>query len=64
VTVPVGQAPAVTQASSAGAIAVALLPAGEKVPQTPKQPPAQQQPTSQPTNQPNATPRGRSTGTP
>src|SRR5262249_8398703 len=33
VAVPVDQAPEVTQASSAGAVAVALLPAGEKAPQ-------------------------------
>jgi hypothetical protein len=60
VTVPVGQAPAVTQASSAGAVAVALLPAGEKAPQTPRQPPQNNQP-----NQPTPTPHGTSsTGTP
>jgi len=65
VTVPVGQAPAVTQASSAGAVAVALLPAGEKAPQTPKQPapPPAGQP-NQP-NQPSGSPRATSsTGTP
>jgi hypothetical protein len=43
VTVPVAQAPQVTQASSAGAVAVALLPAGEKAPQTPQTPKQQQQ---------------------
>jgi hypothetical protein len=60
VTVPADQAPQVTQASSAGAVAVALLPPGEKAPQTPKQPPSGQQPT-----QPSATPHTtRSTGTP
>lgn len=65
VTVPVGQAPAVTQASSAGAVAVALLPAGEKAPQTPKQPAPP--PTNQPNqpNQPSGSPRATSpTGTP
>jgi hypothetical protein len=63
VTVPVDQAPQVTQASSAGAVAVALLPAGEKAPQTP---PKQTQP-RQPAGgvpSPTATPRGQSTGTP
>jgi hypothetical protein len=45
VTVPVGEAPAVTQASSAGAVAVALLPAGEQAPQTPQAP---KQPKQQP----------------
>lgn len=80
VSVPVGQAPAVTQASSAGAVAVALLPAGEEAPQTAKQPGKQPKPEStpsqpqdqgqgqsqQPSGQPSgaATPRGRSTGNP
>jgi hypothetical protein len=68
VTVPVGQAPAVTQASSAGAVAVALLPAGEKAPQTPRQPaPPPQDKTDQPNqpNQPSGSPRSTSsTGTP
>jgi hypothetical protein len=60
VTVPVDQAPQVTQASSAGAVAVALLPPGEKAPQAPKQQPSDQQPA-----QPQATPHAtRSTGTP
>ena len=60
VTVPVAQAPEVTQASSAGAVAVALLPPGEKAPQTPAQPPGGQQPAP-----PSATPQNtRSTGTP
>lgn len=48
VSVPVGQAPAVTQASSAGAVAVALLPAGEEAPQTAKQPGKQPKPESTP----------------
>lgn len=48
VAVPAGQAPAVTQASSAGAVAVALLPAGEKAPQTPKQ---QSRPSDRPSGQ-------------
>jgi hypothetical protein len=57
VAVPAGQAPAVTQASSAGAVAVALLPAGEKAPQTPpKQPPVQQQPSATPRNGPTGRP--------
>ena len=73
VTVPVGQAPAVTQASSAGAVAVALLPAGEKAPQTPAQPNGQPIQPSQPKQprqpkqpgQPTASPRSTSsTGTP
>jgi hypothetical protein len=67
VTVPVGQAPAVTQASSAGAVAVALLPAGEQAPQTPQAPkqpkPDQSRPQGQqPTD--STSPRGRSTGSP
>ena len=50
-----------TQAASAGAVAVALLPAGEKAPQTPKQPappPSTDQPNQpkQP-NQPSGSPR-------
>lgn len=72
VTVPAGQAPAVTQASSAGAVAVALLPAGEQAPQTPqasRQPrqqttPDQQEPTGQQPGNPSASPHGRSTGNP
>ncbi|GLY76805.1 hypothetical protein [Actinoallomurus iriomotensis] len=69
VTVPVDQAPEVTQASSAGAVAVALLPAGEKAPQTaprqttPKQPSTQPSANESPGNPP-ASPRDRSTGTP
>jgi hypothetical protein len=65
VTVPVDQAPEVTQAASGGAVAVALLPAGEKAPQTtprqttPKQPSADQSPGNPPTS-----PRAGSTGTP
>jgi hypothetical protein len=75
VSVPAGEAPAVTQASSSGAVAVALLPAGEQAPQTPKQPKPRQQTTpsqspgqgqgqgqQQPTD--STSPNGRSTGTP
>jgi hypothetical protein len=67
VTVPIGDAPQVTQASSAGAVAVALLPAGEKAPQS-KQPPVSQVPSQQPGGQqqqggqPSHTPRA--TGSP
>lgn len=50
VAVPSGEAPAVTEASSAGAVAVALLPAGEQAPQAPKPPkPLKPQKTQQPT---------------
>ncbi|WP_329251172.1 hypothetical protein OG417_06530 [Actinoallomurus sp. NBC_01490] len=68
VTVPVDQAPEVTQASSAGAVAVALLPAGEKAPQTPPRQTAPRQSTTpsageSPGNPP-ASPRDRSTGNP
>jgi hypothetical protein len=69
VTVPIDQAPQVTQAASAGGVAVALLSAGEQARGTPSkqrpaasptaQPGAQQQPTDQP-----ATPHARSTGRP
>ncbi len=79
VTVPVGQAPLVTQSASAGAIAVALLPAGEKAPGTPpkqapsrpspSQPAGTQQPNNPPQNsqqppQPQKTPRTRQPGKP
>jgi hypothetical protein len=64
VTVPVGQAPLVTQSASAGAIAVALLPAGEQAPGTaPKQRPSQAPTTQQPT-QPQNTPRTGQSGNP
>lgn len=72
VAVPAGEAPAVTQASSAGAVAVALLPPGEQAPQAPK--PPKQQPTpnqsqgqqSQGRQQPtgSTSPRSGSTGNP
>jgi hypothetical protein len=74
VSVPVGQAPQVTQASSAGAVSVALLPPGEQAPNTParqrptivpsSEPSAQQPSDQQPTGQPPTTPRNRSTGKP
>jgi hypothetical protein len=56
VTVPADEAAQVTQAASAAAVAVALLPAGEQAPGTP----AGQQPTTQPP----ASPHARSTGRP
>jgi hypothetical protein len=69
VTVPIDQAPQVTQAASAGGVAVALLSAGEQARGTPPKqrpaasptarPGAQQQSTDQP-----ATPHARSTGRP
>ena len=69
VTVPAGEAPQVTQAASAGAVAVALLPAGEQAPATPPRqrpsaPPTPQQSTQQPTGQAPASPHARSTGRP
>jgi hypothetical protein len=65
VTVPIDQAPQVTQAASAGGVAVALLSAGEQARGTPskQRPPASPTAQQQPTDQP-ATPHARSTGRP
>ncbi len=73
VTVPAGQAPLVTQAASAGAVAAALLPAGEQAPgapakripgdlpttQQPNTPPQASQPPAQPQNTPHTRKSGR-----
>lgn len=65
VTVPAGEAPQVTQAASAGAVAVALLPAGEQAPASPpRQRPGAAPTTQQPTGQAPASPHARSTGRP
>ncbi|RAY12168.1 hypothetical protein DPM19_25940 [Actinomadura craniellae] len=52
VAVPPAQAPLVTQAASAGAIAVAVIPTGTTVPPAGQQPPAQQPPVQQAPRQP------------
>ena len=64
VTVPADQAPLVTQAASANAVAVAVLPAGEQALGSPPKRPGTAPTAQEPTTKPPASPHGKSTGTP